>query len=380
MNVLPGVFRLVMSAFERVLEGVERLIYAVDEWLRFRAGQSQGRLAVKAVLGLVWAVVAYVVRICVVILIEPQVNPIKHFPVVTVSHKVLLSFSPPLMKVSSVLLTPLIGHWAANLVFAATLLLLPGVFGFLVWELKANWRLYEANRPEDLGPVAVGGHGETVAGLLRPGLHSGVLPKLYAKLRRAERRTRGGGRVQGKLDALHHDEAAVRRFVDRELAATLRESRALGVTGPGPGVAAGEIRLATNRIRVELSRGDGRSPGLWFDLVECQGRLCGGVARPGWLDGLDEKGRHALELAFAGFFKISGVDRLINPGDPASADFDGVVLPWRVWVAAWEAELCATRSPGEAVPAPGVLPAPSVSAPARASRPESVSEGALRGL
>jgi hypothetical protein len=66
--------------------------------------------------------------------------------------------------------------------------LLPGIFGFLVWELKENWRLYAANRPADLQPVLIGHHGETMARFLRRGLHSGTLPKLFAKLRRSETR------------------------------------------------------------------------------------------------------------------------------------------------------------------------------------------------
>ena len=49
--VIPGLFHLIMSAFDRLIEWVERLIYAVDEWLRFREGQSGFVLAIKAVLG-----------------------------------------------------------------------------------------------------------------------------------------------------------------------------------------------------------------------------------------------------------------------------------------------------------------------------------------
>ena len=36
-------------------------------------------------LGLVWFFAAYVIRLYTNLLIEPQVNPIKHFPVVTVA-------------------------------------------------------------------------------------------------------------------------------------------------------------------------------------------------------------------------------------------------------------------------------------------------------
>ena len=46
---------------------------------------------------------------------------------------------------------------------------IPGIFGFLAWELKENWRLYAANRPPRLKPVVLGHHGETMRGLLRPG-------------------------------------------------------------------------------------------------------------------------------------------------------------------------------------------------------------------
>ena len=65
---------------------------------------------------------------------------------------------------------------------------MPGIFGFLVWEFRENWRLYAANRPKGLRPVPLGPHGETMPRLLRPGFHSGTLPKRFAKLRRAERR------------------------------------------------------------------------------------------------------------------------------------------------------------------------------------------------
>ena len=35
----------------------------------------------------------------------------------------------------------------------------PGVFGFLVWELKENWRLYDSNRSLEFRPTIIGGHG-----------------------------------------------------------------------------------------------------------------------------------------------------------------------------------------------------------------------------
>ena len=45
---------------------------------------------------------------------------------------------------------------------------IPGIFGFLAWELKENWKLYRANRPKTLRPVQVGSHGESLARLIAP--------------------------------------------------------------------------------------------------------------------------------------------------------------------------------------------------------------------
>ena len=80
--------------FRAFWRAIERVLYTVDEWLRFRSGEGRCRSWLKAVLGMVWFFVTYVIRFCVNLLIEPQINPIKHFPVVTVSHKLLLPLIP----------------------------------------------------------------------------------------------------------------------------------------------------------------------------------------------------------------------------------------------------------------------------------------------
>src|SRR4029453_14992091 len=100
-------------------------------------------LLVKAVLGLGWFFVACLVRIYVNVLIEPQVNPIKHFPIVTVSHKVILPLGPLFIAA----LAPRLGKAYSEVLVWSTIWLIPGAFGYLVWELKENWRLYAANRP-----------------------------------------------------------------------------------------------------------------------------------------------------------------------------------------------------------------------------------------
>ncbi len=134
--VIPGLFHLIMWVFDRLIEWVEKVIYAVDEWLRFREGQSPVVLAVKAVLGLFWGVVAYAARIYLVLLVEPQLNPIKHFPVVTVAAKIMLPFVEQLQHLFAAPLKPILGTWIANAFAAPTVFFLPGLFGFLVWELR----------------------------------------------------------------------------------------------------------------------------------------------------------------------------------------------------------------------------------------------------
>jgi hypothetical protein len=345
LDVIPGLFRLIMTTFDQLLEVIDRLLYAVDEWLRFRSGQHPAALVLKAILGLGWAVVAYVVRASVNLLIEPQVNPIKHFPVVTVSHKLILPLSIPLTRL---LRATLLGPRSAPLVAGAIVLATPGVFGFLVWELKENWKLYEANRGESLRPVLVGSHGETMVRLLRPGIHSGTVPKLFAKLRRAERGDAGHRdrpTTFKRLEALHHVEESIRRFVDRDFIALLAQSRTLRDAAIGAGL----IHLATNRIRLELrmtgalaesegereterlsvshseadAEAEAAGRGLWIDLDYHHDALIAEVSGPAWLPRLTRAQIRVLDVALIGIFKMCGVEWVRVVPDPRARPHGG---------------------------------------------------------
>src|SRR5262249_26558084 len=96
IELIPALFYFVMGVFKTIVEAIDRLVYTVDEWLRFRAGESQWTLAWKLVLGTAWFLVSYVIRLYVNLFIEPTTNPIKHFPVVTVAHKIMAPFLPAL--------------------------------------------------------------------------------------------------------------------------------------------------------------------------------------------------------------------------------------------------------------------------------------------
>jgi hypothetical protein len=69
----------------------------------------------------------------------------------------------------------------------------------------------------------------------------------------------------------------------------------------------GEVRLASNRVRIELSCPPLGESGLWLAFEERSGWLMAGVHRPGWLDRLSPGQRAALRAALAGLYKLGGV-------------------------------------------------------------------------
>jgi len=292
-----------MDFFKQVLEWLERVLYEVDEWLRFKSGESQLTLRAKAVLGLPWSIARFVVGFLVTVLVEPQINPIKHFPVVTVSHKVILPMQP--MVASP--LDPVFGKVLANTIAGITVFLLPGLVGFLVWELRGNWRLYAVNRHKELKPVIVGSHGETLVRLMKLGIHSGTVPRLFARLRRAARRANPTRRLRGLMGhyaKLHHLELCVRRFFEREFLGYLAESSAF----EGVVMSVGRTEIGTNSLRVEIRAPQLGDEPLWIAFDEQAGRMVAGVWHPGWATNLSEARRSVLAGLLVGFYRIGGVD------------------------------------------------------------------------
>ncbi len=369
-HAIPGIFRLILQFFDGLLEGLDRLLYAVDEKLRFRDGQRPLTLAIKTVLGLVWFWITYLVRFIVNIFVEPQFNPIKHFPVVTVSHKVILPTVFPLSRALEGMLAPAEAKMTAGVIVTS----IPGIFGFLAWELKENWRLYLANRADLLKPLLVGHHGETIGRFLRRGFHSGTVPKLFDKLRKAWSRG-NAAKVRKVREGLHHVEHAIHEFVERNILSLLHESPAFRVAPDGAPPELSEIHLATNRILLEFARrGKGHDePPLVVTLEDRAGWLVGGVAQEGWLAGRPASERHAIATALAGLYAMSGVDvirqqveAVFGPNTPYEVRSEGLVVhergkaapmvhalrgrkrgpipfgrpevPWTRWVEIWQAD------------------------------------------
>lgn len=312
-NLLPGLVGSVVDLFRWAGELFERGLYSIDEWLRFREGQSALGLALKGVLSLVWYPVAYVVRFAFNLLLEPQINPVKHFPVVTVSHKLLLPLTGVLAEATG---------WSIEA--AGTFIMaVPGVFGFIVWELKENWRLYAANRPRALQPAVIGHHGETMRGYLRPGFHSGTLPRVYRKLRTAAGRARltNAARPAAPVpDPRHAIADTVRPFLDHEFVGLLRAAKAWRPLAP----AVGTVRVHVHSVRATVTvAGHPDDPlGLLFTLDG--DRVVLTTDRPAWRADLDPEQATALETALAGLAARGAA------GDPDRP------VAWAEWSAYWQ--------------------------------------------
>ncbi len=351
VNLLPGLITAIIDWFRMLGNWIERQLYAVDEWMRYRGGDSQGSLALKAMLGLLWFPIAYVFRFAFYLLVEPQINPIKHFPVVTVSHKMLLPLvvsKEPAAELSMFgeLIAAQTGWGVAKANFWAFWIIagIPGIFGFMAWEFVANWQMYRANRSKRLRPVMLGSHGETMRGLLRPGFHSGTIPKTFRKIRHAN--PAKVSRLQHDLD---HAAEGVERFIERELLHLLERFPEWG----GVKLHVEAIRFGCQRVRIELA-----APGLGRDVFALAfenvgGRIEATVEQAGWADKLTEPQQTAFVAALRGVLDMAVVDRIDGRDRleeaPAAPGFDGLTrrVSWIDWVELWKPavpENAATRS------------------------------------
>jgi hypothetical protein len=200
-----------------------------------------------------------------------------------------------------------LAYTVAGAVAGITIFVIPGIFGFLVWELRENWRLYAANRPPELEAVPIGHHGETMARLLRPGFHSGTLPKLFARLRRAERRARLRGDwspVRKHLQSLVGVEHSTRQFLQRELVALLGESRHWKHVLPR----VSQVRLATNRVVAELSSPEWPAGGLGLVFELRSGLLVADRVGEDWSLIFRPEEKRPWDMALLGLLKSAGAE------------------------------------------------------------------------
>ena len=306
-RIFVALLDLLLEFFRMVLNLIERFLYAVDEWLRFHSEESWLSIVVKAVLGVVWSFVSFLIRIYVNLLIEPTFHPVKHFPVVTVAHKMILPGLVLLQGSMVTLLQPYLGRVLAESVTWFNIFFIPGIFGFAVWELKENWRLYASNRRPRLMPVAVGSHGETVARLLRPGFYSGTLPKIFRRRRRLElqqpsfRRFSARRSVQSQLE---HVEDAIRNFVKRDLIRVLQ----LCSVWAGTGIRCARVSSASNSFLVDIECPLLGEEPIRLLFQEQSGWVVASVDRPGCLRFASADQLRSLQHALEGFYRKCGID------------------------------------------------------------------------
>jgi hypothetical protein len=320
IEVIPALFHFIMALFKNILEAIDRLLYSIDEWLRFRTGESRWTFVWKLVLGTIWFLVSYIVRLYVNLFIEPTTNPIKHFPVVTVSAKIVAPFLPGIIGLITDQLSPFMNPALAAAIAGLHALILPGIFGFLAWELKENWRMYRKNQPKTLQPDVIGHHGETLHGLLKIGFHSGTVPKLYRKLRRAEEVGETSSRRK-QQEQLHHVEEAVRAFTERELIYLLERSRAWG----GIPIHVGKIRLGCSSIRVELCGDFNQPDSAVIAFEEVAGTLGASLCPRNLPSNLPEESRQGFLTALAGFYQLADARSDSEPP-----------IEWKTWLNMWD--------------------------------------------
>jgi hypothetical protein len=353
---LPALVRWINDIFRDLVQALEWVLARSEDWLRLHGSAGPLAIALCAILGLIRMPFAFFIRFYTVVLLEPMLNPLKLplsilfakfvypllllFPFMLVEDKsATLGYSSPWVGH----LAPYLGAWGALVLVMGTLWLLPDACTFLFWEMRENWRVYRANRPAVLRPVPVGPNGETVHGLLHLGFHSGTVPRLFARLRAAEReaaRTDNWRDARTFRDALRNVEEAVGRFVTRDFVVMLNESRAWG----GPQLSVGRVTLGTNRIRMEIIPAGGGEP-AWLEWEDRSGWLVAGWASPGFLTGpggLKDGPLLTFTNALAYLYKRAGVDlvreqvRAELPKD--AGDFDVGPSGLLVWYGSRESQ------------------------------------------
>ena len=273
---------------------------------------------------MLWFFVTYVVRFCVNVLIEPQINPIKHFPVVTVSHKLLLAaYSAVRRRACNARMETRLACTVATLIIWC----IPGIFGFLVWELKENWRLYAANR----SPSRCGR--SSSARTARPWAGCCGRASIPARCRSASPNSaapNAAGRngswhrsVRKHLQALHHvelDAAPLRRArVSRPVGRVSRLER------PPPTLA--RLELTTNRIQIALECPPLDAAAMEIAFEYKSGWMLTDTPEPGWSVRLSDAQRRVFAVALNGFYKLAAVE-LLRP--TIEAQFPSPMPPYDV--------------------------------------------------
>lgn len=306
-EVLDSVLRGIMYFFKRVAATVESILYRVEDWLRLRGEAGHVSLAVRSVLSVCWFPIAFLTRLLFTVAVEPNINPIKLVFSFLVA-KILIPFVPAVMPALTHAFTPFFSAIVSGTL--ATLVMfwvIPGATTFLIWEIRENWMLFRANRPQRLEPVAIGNHGETMRELLVPGFHSGTIPHLQKQLRHAEcsaYETTNWRLARHYRNELAEVADAIQVCLERETISLIRQSG----MWQGPLFTIGLVELACHAVRIEFCHPSYPHDPMGLLIEHREHRLFASIERTGWLARIDDWQQAIFSLALAGFYKVAGVD------------------------------------------------------------------------
>lgn len=309
-GLLRRLYQLVLRLSTGLVQGLEWVNYSVIDALRLIKGESRPSMVIKAALSLAWFPIYYVSRLYILLFLEPQVNPLK-FPIVSVFYKLILPFYGQITTTLTHAFDLLLPHGAAVGCAQVFALFSTGIFGFVAWELKENWRLYRRNASEVFEPIVVGHHGETMAQLLRPGFHSGTVPKLFRR-RREALAGEGSLRAAGALRDLAHERDellhAVSHVVEQDLLRPLLAHPAFA----GAAGRCSQVQLSASTIvaQVAIEPGGGAPAQiLRLAFLEKQGVLTANLSwDAGQLNELTPRQAGVLAGQLAAFYKQAEVD------------------------------------------------------------------------
>ena len=136
-------------------------------------------------------------------------------------------------------------------------------------------------------------------------------------------------------------------LVDDECLGLLRRTRLLGDVA----IRVAGVRLATNRVTIDLAADAIGPEPLRLELVQGGGTLASRVARVGWLESLSEDRRRLVWRALAGLDRLCGVDFVSREEEGIIESVPVEGIEWTDWRDTWERERAArggTGAPGDA--------------------------------
>lgn len=297
---------------------IEILLYAVDERLRYRKGDTHLSVAFKFLSMPFWLPTRYLARMFYTTCVDPRLNPAK-LGITIMSDKVLSPFTYGLLvPLESWFNIVLIKEVSAPLALIVSFL--PAAFlTFIIWELKENRKLFFLNRPPEITAAPITKQGQTLSDILNPSNYGHTLPAIYAKLRKFERDAQTTGdwvHSRKQRELLEDINSALQEFLKREFLPVLSNC----IYWKDNPLAISDIRLGHNNIFMKFKKANSKfSITLLFEWAS--GWVRTQVIDQEGSDELNEDQHHSFESALLGLYKKSGVDLVHSQLEKALAQF-----------------------------------------------------------